>query len=71
LYSDACLQTEVRAIRWQAGDQRWLISTDHGDTIRARFVAMANGYLQKPKLPGIPGITEFRGRADFARTREL
>ena len=63
LYSDACLQTEVREIRWQGDDQRWLISTDRGDTIRARFVAMANGYLQKPKLPGIPGITEFRGHA--------
>lgn len=63
MYSDACLQTEARAIRWQAGDQRWLISTDHGDTIRARFVVMATGYLQKPKLPGIPGITEFRGHA--------
>ena len=24
---------------------------------------MANGYLQKPKLPGIPGITEFGGHA--------
>jgi cation diffusion facilitator CzcD-associated flavoprotein CzcO len=63
LYSDACLQTEVRAIRWQAGDRRWLIATDHGDVIRARFVAMANGYLQKPKLPGIPGIRKFRGHA--------
>ena len=29
--------------------------------MRARFVAMANGYLQKPKLPGIEGITAFRG----------
>jgi cation diffusion facilitator CzcD-associated flavoprotein CzcO len=29
--------------------------------MRTRFVAMANGYLQKPKLPGIKGITAFRG----------
>ena len=40
---------------------RWIIATNHGDAIRARFVAMANGYLQKPKLPGIDGITAFRG----------
>ena len=40
---------------------RWIITTNRGDAIRARFVSMANGYLQKPKLPGIPGITDFRG----------
>jgi cation diffusion facilitator CzcD-associated flavoprotein CzcO len=63
LYRDACLQTEVHAIRWDPNDARWLICTNHGDTIRARFVAMANGYLQRPKLPGIPGIMSFRGHA--------
>jgi cation diffusion facilitator CzcD-associated flavoprotein CzcO len=31
--------------------------------MRARFVAMANGYLQKPKLPGIDGIMTFGGHA--------
>ncbi|WP_343598797.1 NAD(P)/FAD-dependent oxidoreductase [Mycobacterium sp.] len=63
LYRDACLQTEVQEIRWDADESRWVISTDRGDKIRARFVAMANGYLQKPKLPGIQGITTFRGHA--------
>lgn len=63
LYRDACLQTEVQEIRWDAADSRWVIATNHGDAIRARFVAMANGYLQKPKLPGISGITEFGGHA--------
>lgn len=62
LYRDACLQTEVREIRWDPDISRWVINTDHGDAIRARFVSMANGYLQKPKLPGIPGIDEFAGR---------
>lgn len=61
LYRDACLQTEVQEIRWEPTSSRWVISTDRGDEIRARFVAMANGYLQKPKLPGIQGITEFGG----------
>lgn len=63
LYRDAYLQTEVREIRWQPDNNRWLISTNHGDAIHARFVAMANGYLQKPKLPGIPGISDFGGHA--------
>jgi cation diffusion facilitator CzcD-associated flavoprotein CzcO len=42
--------------------------------MRARFVVLANGYLQKPKLPGIPGIETFEGhcfhtsRWDYAYT---
>jgi cation diffusion facilitator CzcD-associated flavoprotein CzcO len=63
LYRDICLQTEVNEIRWASGLSRWIISTNHGDAIRARFVAMANGYLQKPKLPGIEGIFDFGGHA--------
>ncbi len=61
LYRDICLQTEVHEIRWEPELQRWIIATNHGDSIRARFVAMANGYLQKPKLPGIEGIMAFEG----------
>ena len=56
LYRAACLQTEVSEVRWDSALSRWIISTNHGDSMRARFVAMANGYLQKPKLPGIEGI---------------
>ncbi|MGB3476662.1 MAG: NAD(P)/FAD-dependent oxidoreductase [Mycobacterium sp.] len=62
LYRDACLQTEVTETRWEQATSRWRISTNRGDAFRARFVSMANGYLQKPKLPGIPGIDEFAGR---------
>ncbi len=63
LYRDICLQTEVHEIRWDPALSRWIIATNHGDAIRARFVAMANGYLQKPKLPGIEGIMAFDGHA--------
>lgn len=63
LYREACLQTEVTEIRWDPADSRWVISTDRGDAIRARFVVMSNGYLQKPKLPGIAGIETFGGHA--------
>ncbi|HTI73385.1 MAG TPA: NAD(P)/FAD-dependent oxidoreductase [Mycobacterium sp.] len=63
LYRDICLQTEVHEIRWDPELSRWIISTNHGDAIRARYVAMANGYLQKPKLPGIEGISAYTGHA--------
>ncbi len=61
LYDKACLQTEVTEIRWDDSISRWIISTNHNDRIRARFVAMANGLLSRPKLPGIPGIDSFGG----------
>jgi len=63
LYRDVCFQTEVTEIRWQEALARWLIATNRGDAITARFVCLANGFLQKPKLPGIPGIETFRGHA--------
>ncbi len=61
LYSNACFQTEVTEMRWEEESRRWIISTNRQDKIRARFVAMANGPLHRPKLPGIPGVAEFKG----------
>ena len=61
LYKNACLQTGVSEMRWDDTRGRWIIHTDRGDAIRAQFVAMANGPLNRPKLPGIPGITTFKG----------
>jgi cyclohexanone monooxygenase len=61
LYDSAIFSTEVRAMRWDEEIKRWRISTDRGDVIRARYVVMANGSFNRPKLPGIPGIEEFKG----------
>ena len=61
LYTNACLQTGVSDMRWDDTSGRWIIHTDRGDAIRAQFVAMANGPLNRPKLPGIPCITTFKG----------
>jgi cation diffusion facilitator CzcD-associated flavoprotein CzcO len=63
LYRDACLRTDVHEIRWDSGTSRWVIRTNHGDEMRAKFVSMANGYQAKPKLPGIEGLGRFRGKA--------
>ncbi len=74
LYRSACLQTEVTELRWDAASARWIVATNRGDRFRARFVCMSNGPLNRPKLPGIPGIESFRGhtfhasRWDYAYT---
>lgn len=74
LYKDACFQTETRSIRWLEDEKRWLITTNRNDRVRAWWVVMSNGPLNRPKLPGIPGIESFKGhsfhtsRWDYAYT---
>jgi cyclohexanone monooxygenase len=63
LYRGACFQTEVTELRWDEAAKRWLVSTNRGDRMRARFVCMSNGPLNRPKLPGIPGLGSFRGHS--------
>jgi len=61
LYKDACFQTEIKDIRWNEDESRWIITTNRGDTMRARYVVMSSGPLNRPKLPGIPGIESYKG----------
>jgi cyclohexanone monooxygenase len=63
LYRGAVFQTEVTAMRWDDGAARWIVETNRGDRLRARFVVMANGPLNRPKLPGIAGVESFAGHA--------
>ena len=60
LYDGALFSTQVRELHWDDSAKRWRISTDRGDEIAARFVVMAQGSYNRPKLPGIPGIQEYR-----------
>ncbi|MCV7150777.1 flavin-containing monooxygenase [Mycolicibacterium pyrenivorans] len=61
LYDGALFSTQVRELRWDDSLERWRISTDRGDDIKARFVVMAQGSYNRPKLPDIPGIKDFAG----------
>jgi cyclohexanone monooxygenase len=74
LYRGALFQTEVTGLKWDDALARWIVSTNRGDALQARFVVMANGPLHRPKLPGIPGVETFKGhsfhtsRWDYAYT---
>jgi cyclohexanone monooxygenase len=48
---------------WDEKASRWIVKTDRGDTIRARFTASASGPLNMPKLPGVEGIEKFKGHS--------
>jgi cation diffusion facilitator CzcD-associated flavoprotein CzcO len=61
LYRDACFQTEIKALTWSEEESRWIVTTNRDDVMRARFVIMSSGPLNRPKLPGIPGIETYAG----------
>jgi len=63
LYDQACFHTVVTELEWEASTSRWIIRTDRGDEMRARFVLTGTGPLHVPKLPGIPGIEDFAGHS--------
>jgi len=63
LYPRALFQTEVATAEWDETSGRWLVVTSRGDRLSARFLVTAGGILSKAKLPGIPGIETFGGRA--------
>ena len=63
LYSNAMFQTRVTELRWDDDAARWIVSTDRGDTVKARFAFVGNGQLNFPKLPAIPGVEDFKGKS--------
>jgi cation diffusion facilitator CzcD-associated flavoprotein CzcO len=63
LYDNALFHTEVTSLRWDEAGKRWVICTNRGDEFTASFLGMGTGPLHVPKLPGIPGIDDFRGHA--------
>ena len=74
LYRAALFQTEITGMRWLEVEARWQLTTSRGDVLRARYGVLAGGPLNRPKLPGIPGVDSFKGhslhtsRWDYAYT---
>ena len=63
LYRGALFQTEVEDMRWDESRKRWNVMTSRSDILSAKFIVIAGGVLHKAKLPGIPGIETYAGRA--------
>ena len=63
LYPHTLFQTDVTGAEWDEEARCWRVSTTRGDRLSSRFMVLAGGILHKAKLPGIPGIENFDGKA--------
>jgi len=63
LYTNAVFQTWVTDLRWDAEAAVWLVSTNRGDAMKARYVCLGTGPATRPRLPGIPGVEDFEGHS--------
>jgi cyclohexanone monooxygenase len=61
LYRGALFRTSIETLDWDEARQRWIVKTDRGDEIAAKFIVSATGHYSSLKLPGIPGIEQFAG----------
>jgi cyclohexanone monooxygenase len=63
-FYDRCLfHTTVGETTWDEAAGRWLVSSNRGDKMRARYVVLANGILTTPRLARIDGMETFAGES--------
>jgi cation diffusion facilitator CzcD-associated flavoprotein CzcO len=63
LVDSALFHTTAETSAWDDNIARWVLRTDRGDEIRARYLVVAAGILNLMKLPMIAGMDTFRGKA--------
>ncbi|WP_319448663.1 MULTISPECIES: NAD(P)/FAD-dependent oxidoreductase [unclassified Mycobacterium] len=63
LVPDALFHTGVTRTMWDDDAGRWQVHTDRGDQLSCRYYVLAVGILNLMKLPAIPGMDDFGGRA--------
>jgi cyclohexanone monooxygenase len=61
LRRDIAFETRVTAAAFDEDAERWLVRTDRGDRVSARYLVMATGCLSAAKLPEVPGRDDFHG----------
>ena len=61
LYDHAMFQTRAEQLRWDEAEKAWIMRTSRGDKLTARHVIIGGAIQDRPKLPGIPGLADFKG----------
>jgi 4-hydroxyacetophenone monooxygenase len=66
LRDDIVFDTEVRSLTWDEAAGAWEIEVDGPEghrTLRSNAVVTAVGFLNRPRIPEIEGMADFRGRS--------
>jgi len=61
LRRDIAFETRVTGAAFDEKVNHWVVETDKGDRLTARFVITAMGCLSSPNTPRIPGLADFKG----------
>ncbi|NOX52338.1 MAG: NAD(P)/FAD-dependent oxidoreductase [Gammaproteobacteria bacterium] len=61
LRSDIQFDTKVSDVIYDEVSNHWRLTTDKGESIKARFCIMATGCLSVPNIPTIEGAANFKG----------
>lgn len=54
--------TTVEGAQWDEDAEVWRVAVAGGETLTARFLITATGFLSQPRTPDIPGIAGFEGK---------
>lgn len=54
--------TTVEGARWDEDTRLWRVALAGGETLSARFLITATGFLSLPRIPDIPGVNTFAGK---------
>jgi cation diffusion facilitator CzcD-associated flavoprotein CzcO len=62
LRRDIQLNTRVNSAIFDEATNQWMIWTDHGERVTARFCIMATGFVSAPNKPDFKGLETFKGK---------
>ncbi len=65
LRKDIEFGTRITAGNYDEETQTWLVETDHGETVRTRFLITGVGNTSTPAKPSIPGLETFAGNVFY------
>ena len=61
LSRDIRFNTRVEGAEFDAGRDQWIVTTQDGGVVRARFLVLSTGFAAKPYVPQIEGLDRFAG----------
>ncbi len=62
LRRDVQLNTRIKTAVFDSKAGEWVVTTDKGEVIKARYCVMAAGNLSTPRVPDFKGIHDFKGK---------